>query len=64
MNVPETFPKEGKQSLANVKKSVTNLRSYFTFEYHHYLLLTSVPLARRVVAATPPEGGPMAVTGK
>lgn len=46
MNVLETFPKEGKQNLINIKKCITNLHRNFTSEYHHYLLLTSVFPAR------------------
>lgn len=64
MNALETFPKEGKQNLINIKKCITNLHRNFTSEYHHYLLLTSVFPARRVTAAALSEGGPMAVIRK
>lgn len=63
MNIPETFPKEGKWSLTNFKKRVTNLPRNFIPECHHYLLLPRIP-ARRGAAAAKSEGGPMAVAGK
>lgn len=64
MNVPETFLKEGKWSPTNIKKCTANLHRNFISEYHHYLLLISIPLARIVVAAAPSEAGPVAIIWK
>lgn len=60
MNIPETLPKEGKWSPTNIKKYIANLHRNFISEYHHYLLLIRIPLAKVVVAAAPSEAGPMA----